>query len=246
MFLVLATLGLATLWMGVAADMGATLLVIGNSMRLLWGSNRSGILFPPVGRHHSNGFRNFKTKGARRKDREKPRTPPPRGPAPDGPPDPRNDLEPRFMVPREADSRVQEKGRLPFRHPDSRDGLDGLPYRLDKEVEILRHEEHRARPVEEAVGVLSGAPRSPGPRHIGPTQVPVGDPPVGKFDAQRNVSLEPEGPFSETPFFVPRGKDQRQSRRECDRVSQEKLVAVVQQNVAVPPSRSFPAKAAEG
>jgi cation transport ATPase len=50
-FLVLATLGLATLWMGVAADMGATLLVIGNSMRLLWGSNGSGILFPPVGRH---------------------------------------------------------------------------------------------------------------------------------------------------------------------------------------------------
>jgi Cd2+/Zn2+-exporting ATPase len=41
-FLVLATVGLATLWMGVAADMGATLLVIGNSMRLLWGSNGSG------------------------------------------------------------------------------------------------------------------------------------------------------------------------------------------------------------
>jgi Cd2+/Zn2+-exporting ATPase len=41
-FLVLATLGLATLWMGVAADMGATLLVIGNGMRLLWGSNGSG------------------------------------------------------------------------------------------------------------------------------------------------------------------------------------------------------------
>jgi len=37
-FLVLATLGMATLWMGVAADMGASLLVIGNSMRLLWGS----------------------------------------------------------------------------------------------------------------------------------------------------------------------------------------------------------------
>ena len=41
-FLVLATVGLATLWMGVAADMGATLLVIGNGMRLLWGSNGSG------------------------------------------------------------------------------------------------------------------------------------------------------------------------------------------------------------
>ena len=40
-FLVLATLGTATLWMGVAADMGASLLVIGNSMRLLWGSNGS-------------------------------------------------------------------------------------------------------------------------------------------------------------------------------------------------------------
>jgi len=38
-FLVLATGGMATLWMGVAADMGASLLVIGNSMRLLWGSN---------------------------------------------------------------------------------------------------------------------------------------------------------------------------------------------------------------
>jgi Cd2+/Zn2+-exporting ATPase len=41
-FLVLATAGMATLWMGVAADMGASLLVIGNSMRLLWGSNGSG------------------------------------------------------------------------------------------------------------------------------------------------------------------------------------------------------------
>lgn len=40
-FLVLATAGMATLWMGVAADMGASLLVIGNSMRLLWGSNGS-------------------------------------------------------------------------------------------------------------------------------------------------------------------------------------------------------------
>ncbi len=36
-FLVLATAGMATLWMGVAADMGASLLVIGNGMRLLWG-----------------------------------------------------------------------------------------------------------------------------------------------------------------------------------------------------------------
>ncbi len=41
-FLVLATLGMVTLWMGVAADMGASLFVIGNSMRLLWGSNGSG------------------------------------------------------------------------------------------------------------------------------------------------------------------------------------------------------------
>lgn len=40
-FLALATLGMVTLWMGVAADMGASLLVIGNSMRLLWGSNGS-------------------------------------------------------------------------------------------------------------------------------------------------------------------------------------------------------------
>ena len=38
-FLVLATGGMATLWMGVAADMGASLLVIANSMRLLWGTN---------------------------------------------------------------------------------------------------------------------------------------------------------------------------------------------------------------
>jgi Cd2+/Zn2+-exporting ATPase len=43
-FLVLATVGMATLWMGVAADMGASLLVIGNSMRLLWGSDGSRIL----------------------------------------------------------------------------------------------------------------------------------------------------------------------------------------------------------
>jgi len=40
-FLVLATMGMVTLWMGVAADMGASLLVIGNSMRLLAGSNGS-------------------------------------------------------------------------------------------------------------------------------------------------------------------------------------------------------------
>jgi len=38
-FLVLAPLGLVTLWMGVAADMGVSLLVVGNSMRLLAGSN---------------------------------------------------------------------------------------------------------------------------------------------------------------------------------------------------------------
>ena len=41
-FLVLAPLGLVTLWMGVAADMGVSLLVVGNSMRLLAGSNGSG------------------------------------------------------------------------------------------------------------------------------------------------------------------------------------------------------------
>jgi Cd2+/Zn2+-exporting ATPase len=38
-FLVLAALGMVTLWMGVAADMGSSLLVIGNSMRLLRRSN---------------------------------------------------------------------------------------------------------------------------------------------------------------------------------------------------------------
>jgi Cd2+/Zn2+-exporting ATPase len=42
-FLVLATLGMVTLWMGVAADMGASLLVIGNSMRLLWGPRLPGV-----------------------------------------------------------------------------------------------------------------------------------------------------------------------------------------------------------
>jgi len=42
LFLVLATLGMVTLWMGVAADMGVSLLVVGNSMRLLAGSNGSG------------------------------------------------------------------------------------------------------------------------------------------------------------------------------------------------------------
>jgi len=34
-FLVLAALGLATLWMAVVADMGASLLVIANGLRLL-------------------------------------------------------------------------------------------------------------------------------------------------------------------------------------------------------------------
>jgi Zn2+/Cd2+-exporting ATPase len=34
-FIVLAGLGLATLWMAIAADMGASLLVIGNALRLL-------------------------------------------------------------------------------------------------------------------------------------------------------------------------------------------------------------------
>ncbi len=38
-FLVLALLGLATLWMAIAADMGASLLVIANSLRLLNGKN---------------------------------------------------------------------------------------------------------------------------------------------------------------------------------------------------------------
>jgi Cd2+/Zn2+-exporting ATPase len=42
LFLVLATMGMVTLWMGVAADMGSSLLVIGNSMRLLGVSNGSG------------------------------------------------------------------------------------------------------------------------------------------------------------------------------------------------------------
>lgn len=39
LFLVLATMGMVTLWMGVAADMGSSLLVIGNSMQHLGGSN---------------------------------------------------------------------------------------------------------------------------------------------------------------------------------------------------------------
>ena len=34
-FLVMAVAGVATLWMAVAADMGASLLVIGNALRLL-------------------------------------------------------------------------------------------------------------------------------------------------------------------------------------------------------------------
>jgi len=37
---------MVTLWMGVAADMGASLLVIANSMRLLWGSNGVERLYP--------------------------------------------------------------------------------------------------------------------------------------------------------------------------------------------------------
>jgi len=44
LFLVLATMGMVTLWMGVAADMGVSLLVVGNSMRLIWGSNGSSNL----------------------------------------------------------------------------------------------------------------------------------------------------------------------------------------------------------
>ena len=34
-FVALATLGLATLWMAIAADMGASLLVVANGLRLL-------------------------------------------------------------------------------------------------------------------------------------------------------------------------------------------------------------------
>jgi len=34
-FLVMAVLGLATLWMAVVADMGASLIVIANALRLL-------------------------------------------------------------------------------------------------------------------------------------------------------------------------------------------------------------------
>jgi Cd2+/Zn2+-exporting ATPase len=34
-FLVLAVMGIATLWMAVVADMGASLIVIGNALRLL-------------------------------------------------------------------------------------------------------------------------------------------------------------------------------------------------------------------
>jgi len=47
LFVVLATLGLATLWMGVAADMGSSLLVIGNSMRLLWRGKGEGAIPMP-------------------------------------------------------------------------------------------------------------------------------------------------------------------------------------------------------
>ncbi|MDO8942175.1 MAG: HAD-IC family P-type ATPase, partial [Desulfobacterales bacterium] len=38
-FLALASMGTVTLWMGVAADMGISLLVVANSMRLLMGRN---------------------------------------------------------------------------------------------------------------------------------------------------------------------------------------------------------------
>jgi Cd2+/Zn2+-exporting ATPase len=34
-FLVLAVMGIATLWMAILADMGASLIVIGNALRLL-------------------------------------------------------------------------------------------------------------------------------------------------------------------------------------------------------------------
>jgi len=37
MFLVLAVFGTATMWMAVFADMGASLLVVGNGLRLLRG-----------------------------------------------------------------------------------------------------------------------------------------------------------------------------------------------------------------
>ena len=39
-FLVLAVFGSATMWMAVFADMGASLLVIANGLRLLRGSNQ--------------------------------------------------------------------------------------------------------------------------------------------------------------------------------------------------------------
>ena len=40
-FIVLALAGVATLWMAIAADMGASLLVIFNGLRLLHGTFRS-------------------------------------------------------------------------------------------------------------------------------------------------------------------------------------------------------------
>jgi Zn2+/Cd2+-exporting ATPase len=51
-FLVLAPLGFVTLWMGVAVDMGVSLLVVGNSMRLLAGSNDSGGTNPILKGNH--------------------------------------------------------------------------------------------------------------------------------------------------------------------------------------------------
>jgi len=41
-FLVLALLGSATMWMAVFADMGASLLVVFNGMRLLRATERAG------------------------------------------------------------------------------------------------------------------------------------------------------------------------------------------------------------
>jgi 3-deoxy-D-manno-octulosonate 8-phosphate phosphatase KdsC-like HAD superfamily phosphatase len=56
-FLVLAPLGLVTLWMGVAADMGVSLLVVGNSMRLLrWSTGFYGSDVTP---HPVNGRSGF-------------------------------------------------------------------------------------------------------------------------------------------------------------------------------------------
>ena len=41
-FLVMAVLGTATMWMAVFADMGASLLVVGNGLRLLAGTKAAG------------------------------------------------------------------------------------------------------------------------------------------------------------------------------------------------------------